>query len=218
MDNKEVARSLVRRALERQVARSTDQAESPMMLPVSAYIDPYRYRHEVDRIFKRLPLARADVEAEARDEDHARCNHRATEVIEMDDPAQETYDRIMEELRVATRASRTTLRLDLPGRNYPVVAEACSPGVVSIKHDESIDQRNARTVKWITREGRILVSFDRSTLPNFLSDHLQAGHHSPGIFLIRRGATLREVVDFLLLATSASEPWEWEDRCQFIPI
>jgi hypothetical protein len=71
---------------------------------------------------------------------------------------------------------------------------------------------------WAEREGRILVSFDRSTLPNFLSDHLQAGRHSPGIFLIRRGATLTEVVDFLVLATSASEPWEWEDRCQFIPM
>ena len=71
---------------------------------------------------------------------------------------------------------------------------------------------------WAEREDRILVSFDRSTLPNFLSDHLQAGHHSPGIYLIRRGATLREVIDFLVLATYASEPWEWENRCQFIPI
>src|SRR5436309_368022 len=71
---------------------------------------------------------------------------------------------------------------------------------------------------WAEREGRILVSFDRSTLPNFLSDHLQAGHHSPGVFLIRRGTTLREVIDLLVLATYASEPWEWENRCQFIPI
>jgi len=69
---------------------------------------------------------------------------------------------------------------------------------------------------WAEREGRILASFDQSTLPNFSSDHLQAGRHSPGIFLIRRGATLTEVVDFLLLATYASEPWEWEDRWQFI--
>ena len=59
MDNKAVARELVRRALERQAVRSTDQAEAPMPLPVSAYLDPYRYRHEVDRIFKRLPLALA---------------------------------------------------------------------------------------------------------------------------------------------------------------
>jgi hypothetical protein len=53
---------------------------------------------------------------------------------------------------------------------------------------------------WAEREGRILVSFDRSTLPIFLADHLQAGHHSPGVFLIRRGATLRDVSDFLVMA------------------
>lgn len=51
--------SLARRALAHYQARSTDQADSPMALPVAAYIDPDRYRWEVDRIFKRLPLALA---------------------------------------------------------------------------------------------------------------------------------------------------------------
>lgn len=71
---------------------------------------------------------------------------------------------------------------------------------------------------WAEGESRILVSRDLSTLPIFLADHLHAGHHSPGIFLIRHGATLTEVVDFLVLVAHASEPWEWADRCQFIPI
>jgi phenylpropionate dioxygenase-like ring-hydroxylating dioxygenase large terminal subunit len=59
MDNKQVAAGLVKRAIERHRARSTDQAEAPMTMPVSAYQDPFRYKHEVDRIFKRLPLALA---------------------------------------------------------------------------------------------------------------------------------------------------------------
>lgn len=71
---------------------------------------------------------------------------------------------------------------------------------------------------WAEREGRILVSHDLSTLPAFLADHLRAGHHSPGIFLIRRGASLQEVVDFLVLVAHASEPWEWANRYQFIPV
>jgi len=71
---------------------------------------------------------------------------------------------------------------------------------------------------WAEREDRILVSSDLSTLPNFLSDHLQAGRHSPGVFLIRRGTTLKEGVESLMLAAYASEPWEWKDRCQFIPL
>lgn len=51
--------NLARRALVHYKARSTDQADSPMALPIAAYIDPDRYRWEVDRIFRRLPLALA---------------------------------------------------------------------------------------------------------------------------------------------------------------
>jgi hypothetical protein len=71
---------------------------------------------------------------------------------------------------------------------------------------------------WAVREDRVLVSQDLSTPPNFLADHLQAGRHSPGIFLIRHGAGLRDVVDCLRLVAHASEAWVWADRCQFIPI
>jgi predicted nuclease of predicted toxin-antitoxin system len=71
---------------------------------------------------------------------------------------------------------------------------------------------------WAETEGRILVSEDLSTLPIFLANHLAAGRHSPGIFLIRHGSSLKEVVDFLVLVAHASEPWEWADRCHFIPV
>jgi maleate isomerase len=70
------------------------------------------------------------------------------------------YDRIMEDLLEATAASRTTLRLDHPTLNYPVAGEACAPGVPSIRHDNSIDQRGGATAQWILRTGRILVAED----------------------------------------------------------
>jgi hypothetical protein len=71
---------------------------------------------------------------------------------------------------------------------------------------------------WAEREGPILVSHDVRSLPLFLFDHVRAGHSSPGVFLIRRRAALREVVDFLVLAAYASESWEWKDGVQFIPL
>jgi Domain of unknown function (DUF5615) len=71
---------------------------------------------------------------------------------------------------------------------------------------------------WAGRENCIFVSFDLSTVPLFVADHIQAGHHSPGVFLIRKGSSLREVIDFLVLSAHASDPWEWQDRCHFIPL
>src|SRR5437867_3192231 len=73
------------------------------------------------------------------------------------------YEQVLQDLRQRLRASRTTLRLDRPNANYPVVAEACAPDVPSIRHDNSIDQRNAASVRWILREGRVLVVEDALT-------------------------------------------------------
>ncbi len=69
---------------------------------------------------------------------------------------------------------------------------------------------------WAEREGRILVSYDKDTLAAHLADHLQTGHHSPGIFTIRRRTTLARVVSFLVLAAHASDPQEWQERIEFI--
>jgi hypothetical protein len=70
---------------------------------------------------------------------------------------------------------------------------------------------------WCERENRILVSFDKTTLAGHLAAHLQAGGHSPGIFLIRRHSRVSIVVENLALVAHASDAWEWADRIEFIP-
>lgn len=77
---------------------------------------------------------------------------------------------------------------------------------------------DAEILQWAEHERRILVSFDRSTLPAHLEDHLKSGRESPGIFLIRRTSTISEVVHFLVLAAHASEPEEWANRVEYVPL
>ncbi len=59
MRPKEETVELARRAVEHYVNRTTDQADDTYALDVSAYTDPVRYAHEVEKIFKELPLALA---------------------------------------------------------------------------------------------------------------------------------------------------------------
>jgi hypothetical protein len=66
---------------------------------------------------------------------------------------------------------------------------------------------------WAELEQRILVTHDPDTMPN----HLAAGRHSPGVFMIRPRTTLPQIVIYLRDAAYASEPEEWQDRIQFIP-
>ncbi len=55
----EEMRVLARRAHHHYRNGTTDQAESPLQLPVDAYLDEGRFRREFDRLFRRLPLGLA---------------------------------------------------------------------------------------------------------------------------------------------------------------
>jgi hypothetical protein len=70
---------------------------------------------------------------------------------------------------------------------------------------------------WAEREHRILVTHDPDTMPRHLADHLAAGRHSPGVFMLRPHSTLPQILSFLVDAAYASEPEEWQDGIHFIP-
>ncbi|MFI5387515.1 MAG: hypothetical protein ACHQ50_15510 [Fimbriimonadales bacterium] len=69
---------------------------------------------------------------------------------------------------------------------------------------------------WAEREGRVLVSFDRSSLPVHPKDRLAAGHGSPGIFLIRPQCRIPHLIAFLSLAAYAGDEAQWVDQITYI--
>lgn len=73
------------------------------------------------------------------------------------------FQPIVEGLQAELGVSRVTLRLDLPGRNFPAVAEARDEGVAAIRHDETLDQRNAPTARWLMEYHEMLVQPDCAT-------------------------------------------------------
>jgi hypothetical protein len=70
---------------------------------------------------------------------------------------------------------------------------------------------------WAEAQQRIVVTHDHDTMPNHLADHLAAGRHSPGVFVIRPNSSLLQLVTFLQDAAYASEAEEWLDIINFIP-
>jgi len=71
---------------------------------------------------------------------------------------------------------------------------------------------------WIEREGYILVSRNRRSLPLHLSRHLDSGGHVPGIFLLRPRASLKEIIEDLLLIWEAAEMEEFKDQIVYLPL
>src|SRR5438270_13512762 len=70
---------------------------------------------------------------------------------------------------------------------------------------------------WAEREGRVLVTRDWNTMPAYLAAHLQSGHHSPGVFILRRKIPLPQLVFALALAAYALDPAELRDQVRFLP-
>jgi hypothetical protein len=69
---------------------------------------------------------------------------------------------------------------------------------------------------WAEANGRILISFDKKTLPGHLAQHLAAGRHSPGIIILRSPTIPDAVLDLATIA-HASRPDEWFDMLRYFP-
>ncbi|MBS1252095.1 MAG: hypothetical protein MAG451_01131 [Anaerolineales bacterium] len=71
---------------------------------------------------------------------------------------------------------------------------------------------------WIEENGYILVTENRSTIPEHLSDHFAAGQHIPGLFWIRPDVGIGRVIEELYMIWVVSTAEEYEDRPLFIPL
>jgi hypothetical protein len=71
---------------------------------------------------------------------------------------------------------------------------------------------------WLEANGYILITNDRSTMPEHLVEHYRQAHHIPGIFWLRPNASIGEVIETLHLIWVASDASEYMDRMLYIPL
>jgi hypothetical protein len=75
---------------------------------------------------------------------------------------------------------------------------------------------DATVLRWAERNGRVLVSLDKRTLPNHLARHLAAGHHLPGLFLISHVTSIDEIIELLAVAAQSEDPLAWQDLIEYL--
>jgi hypothetical protein len=64
---------------------------------------------------------------------------------------------------------------------------------------------------------RILVTSDRTTMPNHIDAHLAIGGHFWGVCQVRDGFSIHRIAQELVLISEASTIEEWLDRIEWIP-
>ena len=71
---------------------------------------------------------------------------------------------------------------------------------------------------WCEQNQFNLITNNRESMPQHLSDHLSAGNHVPGIFTINLAVPMGKIIEELLLIAGASDEAEYIDRITYIPL
>lgn len=71
---------------------------------------------------------------------------------------------------------------------------------------------------WAAAAGRILLTHDRATMPDFAYDRVAAGEPMPAVFVFDDRLPVRQVIDELLLADACSDQAEWAGLVAHMPL
>ena len=96
-----------------------------------------------------------------------------------------------------------------------------------LRRDPGVDFQTAKDAKILglpdhdvlsvaARDGRILVSHDRETMPAYFTRFV-AGTTSPGLLIVSQNMAVREAIEQILTIWAASEAVEWTNRIGYLP-
>jgi predicted nuclease of predicted toxin-antitoxin system len=73
-------------------------------------------------------------------------------------------------------------------------------------------------LEWAAAEGRILLTHDENTMAPFARARVAAGQPMPGVFVVPQELPIGQAIEAILLVALCSEPHEWRDRVEFLPL
>ena len=68
------------------------------------------------------------------------------------------------------------------------------------------------------REGRIIVTHDRKTMPAHAADLMREGENIAGLFVVARSLPLHQVIQDLEVMITCSENNEWVNVIRYLPL
>lgn len=71
---------------------------------------------------------------------------------------------------------------------------------------------------WCEENGFILVTNNRRSMPQHITEHLGTGRHYPGILELNPNMSIGETIEELILIWSASEREEYQDKLLYLPL
>jgi predicted nuclease of predicted toxin-antitoxin system len=73
-------------------------------------------------------------------------------------------------------------------------------------------------LEWAAMQDRVLLTFDRRTIPPFAYARVAAGQRMPGVFLVSDNMPTGQAIDEILLAVHCLSPDECKDIIKYFPL
>ncbi|MBE2202116.1 MAG: DUF5615 family PIN-like protein [Anaerolinea sp.] len=80
-----------------------------------------------------------------------------------------------------------------------------------------LQSKDPSLLDWIAVHRYILVTRDRRSMPDHIAAHYEKGGQLPGVLLIRRQATINQIVESLFLIWASSDLSEYNNTILYIP-
>ena len=73
-------------------------------------------------------------------------------------------------------------------------------------------------LEWAAENNRILLTYDRTTMPKHVQDRHVAGGAVAGVFVLNDRMPIREAIEQILLLITCSDQAEWNGLVVFLPL
>ncbi|MFN8448259.1 MAG: DUF5615 family PIN-like protein [Anaerolineae bacterium] len=90
--------------------------------------------------------------------------------------------------------------------------------VIRVQDTEVYQADDATVLAWAADNGRILLTRDVKTMPDYAYKRIRAGLPMPGIVEVSRKLPIGQAVFELLIFVGASEAAEWENKITYLPL
>ncbi|MCC6802008.1 MAG: DUF5615 family PIN-like protein [Anaerolineae bacterium] len=90
--------------------------------------------------------------------------------------------------------------------------------VIRVQDTEVYQADDAAVLEWAAQEGRIILTRDVKTMPDYAYQRIDAGLPMPGMVEVSRKLSVGQAVEELLIFIGASDAAEWENRVTYLPL
>lgn len=90
--------------------------------------------------------------------------------------------------------------------------------VIRVQDTEVYQADDAAVPEWAAQEGRIILTRDVKTMPDYAYQRIDAGLPMPGMVEVSRKLSVGQAVEELLIFIGASDAAEWENRVTYLPL